>query len=108
MGQHSPDVTLGGDHVTVLDVEQVAQVDLIAIKRTKLNSWKWVKKHEFPVGELDKLKLKTVILHGDWDEEVHMTQSVGFVAAKSVSAGWACLDKLHMVWSLEQWVRRQL
>jgi len=33
--------------------------------------------------------LKTVVLHGNLDGEVHMTQSVGFIAAKSVSVGWA-------------------
>ena len=41
-------------------------------------------KRESPVGELDQLKLKTVVLHGDRDCEVHLTQSVGFVAIKSV------------------------
>jgi len=43
-----------------------------------------VKNRESQVGELDKLKLKTTVLYGDRDEEVHMTQPSGFVAAKSV------------------------
>ena len=46
-----------------------------------------MKKCESQVGELDQLQLKTAVLHGDQDEEVHMTQSVGFVAAKSISVG---------------------
>jgi len=41
-----------------------------------------VKKRELQVGELDQLKLKTIDLHGDRDEEVHTTQSIGFIAAK--------------------------
>ena len=40
---------------------------------------------ESQVGKLDKLKLKTIVLHGYRDEEVHMTQSVGFVAAELIS-----------------------
>ena len=36
-----------------------------------------MKKHESQVGELDQLKLKTVILNDD--HNVHMTQPVGFV-----------------------------
>jgi len=44
-----------------------------------------VKKRESQVGKLDQLKWKTTLLHGDRDGEIHMTQPVGFVAAKSVS-----------------------
>ena len=80
----SLDVTLGGDHVALLDVEQV---DLFTTKGAKLNPWKWVKKRGSQVGELDQLKLKIVALHGDYDEEVHMTQLFGFIDAKSISVG---------------------
>ena len=34
----SPDMTPGGDHVAILNDEQVEQIDLIAVKRTKKNS----------------------------------------------------------------------
>jgi len=45
-----------------------------------------VKKHEYQISELDQLKLKTVLLHDDHDDdEIQMTQSVGFVAADLVS-----------------------
>ena len=44
-----------------------------------------MKKCEFQVGELDQLKLKIVILHDDRDDETHMTQPVGFVAADLIS-----------------------
>ena len=44
-----------------------------------------MKKHESHVGELDQLKLNTAVFNGD--EDVHMTQQVGFIAAKSVSVG---------------------
>jgi len=46
-----------------------------------------VKKRESQLSELDRLKLKTVILQDDRDEEVHMTEPVGFFAAKSISVG---------------------
>jgi len=46
-----------------------------------------VKKRESHVDELYQFKLKTVVLYDDRDEEVHMTQPVRFVAAKSVSVG---------------------
>ena len=49
----SLDVTQDGDHVAILDAKQVIEhVDLIAVKGTKENSQKWVKKYEFQVGEL--------------------------------------------------------
>jgi len=35
-----------------------------------------VKKRESQVGELDQLKLKTVVLHNNRDSEIHMTQPV--------------------------------
>jgi len=44
-----------------------------------------VKKHESQVGKLDQLKLKTIILHDDCDDEIHITQPVGFSAADLVS-----------------------
>ena len=43
-----------------------------------------MKKRESEIGEQDKLKLKTIILHNGISKEIHMTQSVGFVAADSV------------------------
>ena len=46
------DVTPGGDHVVVLNAEQI---DLFAAKESKLNPRKWVKKRESQVGELDQL-----------------------------------------------------
>ena len=45
-----------------------------------------MKKHGSQVGELDKLKLKTVILHDDCNVEIHMTKPDEFVAADLVSA----------------------
>jgi len=50
-----------------------------------MNPRKWVKKHEYQVSELDQLKLKTAVLRDNRDSDVHMTQPVGFIAAKSVS-----------------------
>ena len=44
-----------------------------------------MKKHEFQVGEVDQLKLKTVVLHDDCDDKIHMTQPVGFVIADLIS-----------------------
>jgi len=78
----SSDVTLGGDQVAIIDTEQV---ELVATKGTKLNPRKWVKKYESQIGELDKLKIKAVVLHDDIGKEVHMTQLVGFIAADSIS-----------------------
>jgi len=46
---------------------------LFVAKETKLNPRKWVKKHESQINELDKLKLKVVILHDGIGMEVHMT-----------------------------------
>jgi len=43
----SPEVTPGGDRVAVLDAKQV---ELFAVKRTKLNTQKWVKKRESRIG----------------------------------------------------------
>jgi len=49
-----------------------------------------VKKHESQADELGQLKLKIVILHDDRDDEIHMTQPVGFIAADLISVnGWA-------------------
>jgi len=49
-----------------------------------MNPRKYVKKRESQLGDLDQLKLKTVALYSDRDEEIHVTQSVGFVAAESI------------------------
>ena len=76
----SPDVTSGGDLVASFDAEQVEDIDenvkLFAAIGTKKNPRKWVKKHESQVGERDKLKLKTIVLHDGIGKEVHMTQPV--------------------------------
>ena len=80
------DVIPDEDHVVMINTKHV---ELFATKGTKLNPWKWVKKRESQIGELDKLKLKTVILHNGISKEVHMTQSVGFVAADSILVAWA-------------------
>jgi len=45
-----------------------------------------VKKHESQADELSQLKLKTIILQDDRDDETHTTQPVGFIAADLVSA----------------------
>jgi len=61
-------------------------LNMIAVKRTKKNSQKWVvKKRESQHGELDQLKLKIIVLHGGRDGEIHMTQTVGFVIADLIS-----------------------
>ena len=74
----SPDVTPDGDHVPSFDAEQVEGVDeyveLFAIIGIKINSRRWVKKHESQVGNRDKLK--TVVLHDSIGKEVHMTASL--------------------------------
>ena len=44
-----------------------------------------MKKCGSQVGELDQLKLKTIDLHGDCDDEIHMTRPVEFVAADLIS-----------------------
>ena len=75
----------GGDHLVVLDTEQVEQIELITVKRTKMNPQQWVKKRGSQVGELYQLKLKIVVLYDDRDSEIHMTQSVGFITAILVS-----------------------
>jgi len=72
----SSDVTKGGDHVADLDTEDIDEdVELFAAIGTKMNSWKWVKKDESQVGELDQLELKVIVLHDDREEEVHMKAS---------------------------------
>ena len=45
-----------------------------------MNSRKWVKKRESQIGELDKFKLKAVVLHDGIGKEVHVTQPVQFAA----------------------------
>jgi len=63
----SSDVTPSGDHVTSLDAEQVEDIneniELFTAIGTKINSRRWVKKHEFQVYDCDKLKLKVIVLH---------------------------------------------
>ena len=73
-----------------MDTEHVEDkvVDLIAVRRSKKNQQMWiVKKCGSQVGELDQLKLKTIIFHDDHDDDIHMTQPVEFVAANLISAG---------------------
>ena len=55
-------------------------VKLFTAIGTKINSQKWVKKHESQVGERDKLELKVVVLHDSIGKQVHMTQLVRFTA----------------------------
>ena len=52
-------------------------------------------KHESQVGELNRLKLKAVVLHDDRDEDIHMTQSVGFQLM--------CFSFLKLVWMNYVW-----
>ena len=88
----SPDVTLGGNRVAGLDVEQVeGKVELFAARGIKMNPCKWVKKRESQVDEQDQLKLKTVILYDNSDEELIWMNYVwldllgrGYVAAVMV------------------------
>ena len=68
-----------------MDVEHVEKVVLVAAIETKRHPRKWVvKKHGSQVGELDqKLSSKTAVFYGDRVvDEVHMTQYIGFIAAK--------------------------
>ena len=44
-----------------------------------------MKKYGSQVGEVDQLKLKTVILRDDCDDKIHMTQPVGLVATDLIS-----------------------
>ena len=46
-----------------------------------------MKKHESQNGELDKLKLKVIVLYDGIDKEAHMIRPVGFITANSVSVG---------------------
>ena len=105
----SPDVAPGGDHIAVLDTEQV---DLSAVKGTKKNLQHWVmKKRGSQVGEPNQLKLKVVGLYDGIGKKIHMTQLVRFVAV-----GWyrlmveifgAHLDELCVIWSRWAWVHKQ-
>ena len=80
----SPDVTPGGDRDTRIGVEQmddiVEDIELFAAIGTKVKPHSWLKKHGSQACDLDKLKLKAVVLH-DGREEVHMTRSDRFAAA---------------------------
>ena len=62
-----------------------------------MNPRKWVKKRESQIGELDKLKLKVIVLHDDIGKEIHMTQPVRFLL---LELGEAYLDELQMTCSL--------
>ena len=44
-----------------------------------------MKKHESQVNERDQLNLNTVVLHDDRNDEIHMTQPVGFGATDLIS-----------------------
>jgi len=44
-----------------------------------------VNKCESQLGEFDQLKLKNIVLQDDRDEEINMTQPVGFTIADLVS-----------------------
>jgi len=44
-----------------------------------------VNKHEFQIGELDKHKLKVIVLHNDIGKEVSYDSASQFVATDSVS-----------------------
>ena len=44
-----------------------------------------MKKHESQVCKLDQQKLKTIVLYDDRDEEIHMTQPLGFITTDLVS-----------------------
>jgi len=80
----SSEVTPGGVHDTKGDAEQVddivEDVELFAAIGTKVKPRSWLKKHGSQACDIDKLKLKAVVLH-DGREEVHMTQSDRFTAA---------------------------
>jgi len=85
----SPNVTPGGDHVTSFDAEQVKDIDenvkLFAAIGIKIKPQKWVKKYESQACDLDKLKLKAVVLH-DSSKEIYMTQPGRFAAEDSVTS----------------------
>ena len=80
----SSEVTPGGAHDNKRDAEQmddiVEDVELFAAIGTKVKPRSWLKKHGSQACDIDKLKLKAVVLH-DGREEVHMTQSDRFAAA---------------------------
>ena len=50
-----------------------------------MNPRKWVNKRTSQIDELDKLKLKVVVLCNGIGKEVHMTQPVEFVTADLIS-----------------------
>ena len=85
----SPEVISGGDLVAAFDVEQVEDIDddveLFVAIGTNMNPRKWMKKCEPQVSELDKLKLKAVVLHDSIGKEVHITQPVQFVATDLIT-----------------------
>ena len=52
-----------------------------------------MKKRGSQVGELDQLKLKTIVLHNNRDDEIHITQTVEFVTVDLISVDdWAFLS----------------
>jgi len=70
-------VTPGGDCVDILDAKQVENISedvkLFAAIETKMNPQKWVKNREPPVVEVDKLKLRTIVLY---DGRLILEQSI--------------------------------
>ena len=75
-------MTPGVDNVAILDAEQdEKKVELFVAIWTKMNSRKWMKIYESQFGKLAQLQLKPVVFHDDRDKEIHMIQSVGFIAA---------------------------
>ena len=59
-------------------------------------------KHEFQIGELDKHKLKVIVLHNDIGKEVHMTRLVNSllqIQFQLLELGGSRLDELRIAWS---------
>ena len=67
-------VTPGGDNIAGLDAEQIEKdIELFATIWIKMNPRKWAKKHESRVGEVDRIKMKTIVIYNDHDKKIHMT-----------------------------------
>ena len=78
--------TPGGYRVAALDTEHVEDVnedvELFAAIGAKMNPRKWMKKRESQIGELDKLKLKLVVLY-------NMDKTMGLVFTSQLeNMGW--------------------
>jgi len=65
-------VAPSGDHVANFDAEQIEDINenvkLFAAIETKINPWRWVKKHESQIDDRDKLKLKASVLYNGCKE----------------------------------------